>query len=114
MKLTKLTLGIVTLALGVASAASSYSINLASETWAGDTKLKAGEYKIQVEGNQAIFKHGKESITVPVTVEKAPNTYRYTSLEASNSKLDAIDLGGTNTKIVFAPVKSTGSTAAAQ
>lgn len=114
MTLTKLTLCLATLALGVASAASTYSITLTADTQAGNTKLKAGEYKVQVEGNQAIFKQGKTSTTIPVTVEKNATPYRFTSLESDASKLQAIDLGGTNWKIVFSPAQTTGSTTSAQ
>ena len=101
MKLTKLTLCFGTLVLGVASAASSYTINLSSDATAGSTQLKAGTYKLEVEGNQAIFKQGKATTTVPVTVEKAPTPFRYTSVDTRGSKLLEIDLHGTTTKLVF-------------
>ena len=112
MKLVKLSLGLATLALGVASAASSYKVTIPSDIWAGDTQLKAGDYKVQVEGNQATFTHGKETIKVSATVEKTATKNSDTSLEATGTKLQAIDIGGTMTKIVFAPGK--GGTAVAQ
>ena len=108
MKL-KLTLCLATLALGIASAASSYSVTLTSDMSAGTTQLKAGEYKIQVEGDQAIFKQGSATTPVPVTVEKNAKKFRYTTLETVDSKLQAIELGGTTTKLVVAPVKPTGT-----
>ena len=43
MKLFKLSLGLATLALGIASAASSYKVNIPADTWAGDTQIKAGD-----------------------------------------------------------------------
>ncbi len=70
MKLAKLSLGFATLALGVASAASSYKVTIPADIWAGDTQLKAGDYKVQVEGNQATFMLGKQTIQVPASVEK--------------------------------------------
>ena len=114
MKMTKLSLCLATVALGIASAASTYSIKLPSDTQAGTTQLKAGDYKVQVEGNQVIFKQGKESIQVPVTVEKNATRYQYTSLETESSNLSAIDLGGTNMKLVFSAAKAASSTSAAQ
>jgi hypothetical protein len=110
MKLFKLTLSLATLALGVASAASTYKVTIPSDTWAGDTQLKAGNYKVTVEGNQAVFTMGKQTVQVPATTETNTNKFSDTMLESSGTKLSAIDLGGTNTKIVF---KSTKSGAAA-
>ncbi len=108
MKLTKLTLCLATLALGVASAASSFSITLPSDTMVGDTHLKAGQYKLELQGNQAIFKQGKTTVQVPVTIEKASNKFRFTALETVDSKLNAIDLRGTDTKVVLSPSKDNG------
>src|SRR5690242_19900455 len=106
MKLTKVSLCLATLALGVASAASSYTVTITSNTRAGQTELTPGEYKIQVEGSQAVFTKGKTNIPVPVTVEKNATKFRYTMLETENSQLQSIDLGGTNMKLVVAPAKS--------
>jgi len=115
MKLTKLSLCVATLALGIASAASSYSIHLTSDLQAGATQLKAGDYKVQVQGSQAIFKQGKTTVQVPVTVETGNNTYRYTTMDADSTTLQAISLEGTKTKIVFvAGEKPTNEVAAAQ
>lgn len=114
MKLTKLTLCLATLAVGIASAATSYSITLVDPISAGDTQLKPGQYKVEVEGNQAIFKQGKTSITIPVAVEKNATKFRYTSVETVGSKLQAIDLGGTSTKLVPGPAKTTANTSVGQ
>ena len=108
MKL-KLALCLATLALGIASAASSYSVTLTSDISAGTTQLKAGTYKVEVEGNQAIFKQGKDTTQVPVSVEKNGTKFRYTTVQTVDSKLQAIELGGSNTKLVVAPVKPTGT-----
>jgi hypothetical protein len=112
MKLFKLSLGLATLALGVASAASGYKITIPADTWAGDTQLKAGDYKVMVEGNQATFVHGKQTVQVPVSVEKNASKPLDTTLETSGTKLTAIDFGGTTTKIVIKAGKS--GTAATQ
>jgi len=109
MTLSKLTLCLATLALGIASAAT-YPITLPSDLKAGNTQLKAGDYKVQLEGDQAVFKQGKETIQVPVTVEQNATTYRYTTMEASSSALQSITLGGTKTKLV---VKSAGKSGVA-
>ena len=112
MKLVKLSLGLATLALGVATAASAYKVTIPSDTWAGDTQLKAGDYKVTVEGNQATFKMGKQTVQVPVSMEQATSKFADTTLESSGTKLQAIDLGGTTTKIVIKAGK--GGSAVAQ
>src|SRR5487761_153234 len=112
MKFTKLLLSIATLGLGVASAASSYSVNLPSPTWVGGNQLKAGDYKVEVmSDNKVAFKSGKNVVEVPATVEKADKKYPYTTLDTTESKLQEIHVGGTTTKIVFksAPVATGGS-----
>lgn len=106
MKLGKLSLVFATVALGIASAASSYKVNIPSDIWAGDTQLKAGDYKVTVEGNMATFMKGKQTVQVPASVEKATVKVPETVLESSGTKLEAIDIGGTTTKIVIAPGKN--------
>lgn len=101
MKFIRFALGFTTFALAVATAASSYSVTLMDPTWVGQNQLKPGQYKVQVEGNKAVFKSGKNVVEVPATVEKNPQKYANTVLETSSSKLQEIHVGGTNTKIVF-------------
>ena len=111
MKL-KLLLCAATVALGIATtattyAASGYKVSLPEKMWVGSTELKPGDYRVEVNGNQATFKMGKDSIQVPATVETAPTKFNFTEIAASESKLQEIHVGGTNTKIVFgAPAKS--------
>jgi len=109
MKLTKVTLCLATLALGIASAASSYTITLLSDTKVGDAQLKPGQYKLTVEGNQATFTQGKNSTQVPVTVEQNAKKFSNTAVETIDSKVNAIDLGGTKTKLVISPAKTSAT-----
>ena len=109
MKLTRMIFCFATLVLGIASAASSYTVNLSYAASAGSKRLKPGTYKVQVEGNQVVFKQGKESISIPATVEKSANKFAYTSVDTMGSTLREIDLGGTNTKVVFQTSQSTSA-----
>lgn len=109
MKISQVTLCLATVALGIASAASSYNVVLPSDTTIGNTQLKAGEYKLTVEGSNAVFKQGKKTTQVPVSVEQNDSKFRYTAVETVDSKVKQIDLGGTNTKLVVSPSKSNGS-----
>lgn len=95
-----------TLALAVASAASNvYHVTLAQPASVGGKQLKAGEYKIQVEGNKAIIKSGKNVVEVPAKVETANRRFESTQVQiedvGSKPWVDEIRIGGTTTKIVF-------------
>jgi hypothetical protein len=79
MKFIKLTFGLTILALGIASAASSYSVRLNDSVSIGSTQLKAGEYKVEMVGDKAVFKIGKSVIEVPATLGKSDRMYPYTS-----------------------------------
>jgi hypothetical protein len=101
MKLIKLTLTLATFGLAVATAASSYTVSLNSPTWVGETKLNAGEYKLQIVGDKAIFKSGKTTAESPVTVGTNDKKFSLTSAQVLDSKIKEIDLGGTKTKLLF-------------
>jgi len=100
MKLTKLTLATLTLSAAFA-ASSHYGLTLSSPQWVGDKQLKAGDYKVEFAGDKAVFKAGKTVVEVPATLQKSDQKYAHTSYESLDSKMKEIDLGGTNTKIVF-------------
>ena len=93
--------GLATLALGVAGAASTYSVKFYQPVTIGTTELKAGDYKVEMQGDKAVFKNGKTSVEVPATLEKSNTKYNFTSFTTADSKVSEIDLGGTNSKIVF-------------
>lgn len=101
MKLFHLTVGLATLALGVASAASTYKLSLTNPTWVGDTQLKPGEYKVEVQNGQATFKGDKQSAQAAAVEEKSDKKYPYTSFESKDSKLNEVHFGGTNVKLVL-------------
>ena len=102
-----LIVGALTLSsLGIASA-KSFDIILGAPAMAGDTELKAGEYKLKVDGNQAIFTdtQSSKSFTVPVKVENGDHKFGQTSVETTSQKgmdsIQTIDLAGSNTKLEF-------------
>ena len=99
--------GALTLAsLGIASA-KSFDVTLAGPSMAGATELKAGEYKLTVEGSQATFFEANtgKSYTVPVKVENSPSKFAHTMIETSNANgmanIHVIDLAGSTTKLEF-------------
>jgi hypothetical protein len=108
MTLTKLTLGFATLALGILGAAS-YTLTVTDPVWVGNTQLKPGDYKVEVQGGQAIFKSGKQTVEAPAVEEKADKKFPYTSFDSVDSKIREIHLGGTTTtiKLMNAPDAAT-------
>ncbi len=99
----KLLIGFAVLAMGIASAASDYKVELAQATHVGATELKPGAYKVEVQGDKAVFKSGKEVVAQsPVKVENANKKYSETSVSTTGSKLESISIGGTTMKIVLA------------
>lgn len=101
MSLSKLTFAIGVLAFaGIVSAAS---LDLEQPAWVGQTELKAGHYKIDVQGDKAVFKNGKQTVEVPVTVDKGTKKFHETSVESSGTKIQTIHLGGTATSITMKP-----------
>lgn len=92
--------------LGIASA-KSYDIVIASPSMAGKAELKPGEYKLKIEGSQAVFTdvQSSKSWTVPVKVENGNQRFDATTIESKSEgdmgHIQAIDLGGSNTKLEF-------------
>ena len=101
MTFTRLAFGVVALALGVASAASSYKVKVDNTVFIGSTELKPGEYKVEMQGGKAMFKSGKTVIEVPATMGKSERSYPWTSLVTKGSQLQEIDFGGTTENMLF-------------
>jgi hypothetical protein len=102
-----LIVGALTLSsIGVASA-KSFDLVLSAPTLAGNTELKPGDYKLKVEGSQAIFTEAQssKSFTVPVKIETANRKFDQTVVESTNQNgmdnIQSIDLGGSTTKLEF-------------
>jgi hypothetical protein len=105
MKLSKLMLSFGTLALAIASAASSYHFSLFQPSVVAGKELKPGDYKVELNGDKAIIKAGKQSIEAAVKVESGTEKFSETSVRfnTANGKMTVqeIRLGGTTTKLVF-------------
>ena len=105
MKFPKIGLAFSVFTLGVALAASGHHVTVYNSVWIGSTELKPGEYNVQVENGKAVFKSKKDTVEVPAKMETANSKFPFTALNTDNTggkaKLNEIDLGGTNTKIVI-------------
>ena len=98
----KMLIGFAALGIGIASAGSAYKVEFAQATKVGGTELKAGAYKVEVQGDKAIFKSGKDVVAqTSATVENGKQKYSATAVSTKDSKLESIAVGGTTMKIVL-------------
>ena len=105
MKLSKLMLSFGTLALAIASAASSYHFSIFQASFVGGKELKPGDYKIELNGDKAMIKVGKQTLEAAVKVENGTEKFSETSVRYATADgkmtVQEIRLGGTSTKLVF-------------
>ena len=109
MKTNKLILsvGIAALSMVAFAAPKTYDVVFSKAVQAGTTELAPGEYKVALEGTNAIFTpaHTHNSLTVPVKVESSNQKYvanAIDTIKAGNKlQLKSIGLGGSKTKIEF-------------
>ena len=87
------------------ASAKTYSITLSSPADIGNTRLKSGEYKLELRGDSVLVKDGKMVSEFPVHVEnetrKFENTSITTSSQGGSNRIEEIRLGGTTVKLVF-------------
>ena len=87
--------------------AKSHHITLSEPTMAGSTLLPAGNYKVTLEGTNAVLLNvdKDKTYTAPVKVEseakKFDQTAVLTSSASGESRIQAIELGGSNEKLQF-------------
>ena len=99
--------GALTLSAVAIAGPKTYDVVLPSAAKAGNVQLAPGEYKVKVEGSNAIFMgaQSRESVTVPVKVENAGTKYSATALDTikqgDSLLITSIELGGSKTKLEF-------------
>lgn len=93
--------GFASVALAVASAATSYSVKFFDPVVINGSKLQPGEYKVEVDGNTATIRQGKTIAQAPVKVETSDEKYRTNVVRMDGPAVEEIHLGGTHTKLVF-------------
>jgi len=102
---------ILTATLAVASmsvaAAKSYEIVLSAPAKAANIRLDAGQYRMKMEGVNAVFTNTEtgKTFTAPAKVENAQKKFDYTAVETTKESdadhIKSIELGGTNTTVEF-------------
>jgi hypothetical protein len=93
--------GFATLALALASAATSYNVTFYQPVMINGSELKAGDYKLELKDKTAVLKQGKTSTEAPVTIEKDPQKHDRTAVRLKGMQVEEIRIGGTNTRVVF-------------
>src|ERR1700689_3143962 len=94
-------LGFASLALAVASAASSYNVTFYQPVMINGSELKEGDYKLELKDKTAVIKQGKTVTEVPVTIETDGQKYNRTAVRLNGMQVEEIHIGGTNKRVVF-------------
>ena len=91
----------------LAFASKSYEITLSAPTKAGSLQLKAGQYRLKVDGTTATFIGAEDakSATTTVKVVNSDKKFETTIVDASKdgdtAVIKDIELGGSKTKLEF-------------
>ena len=102
----KLFLSFATVALVIASAAGAGTkVTLFEKSYIGSEELKPGDYKIEVVGDKAMIKSGKQVVEATVKSETGNQKFDTTSVRYANGdgkyRVQEIRIGGTKTTLVF-------------
>ena len=93
------------LATALASA-KTYTITLTSRAQAGQTHLEPGEYRLRVDVSAVVLmdKSGQQ-VAATAKVEETGQKFDHSSVHVSETdgirRVESIQLGGTNFKVVF-------------
>ena len=83
-----------------------YTVTFFEPTTIGATQLKPGDYNFEVQNDKIVItQHGKQATEAPVKVETGDTKYSATSVryatDNGQNKLQEINVGGTNMKLLF-------------
>jgi len=109
----KILFAFATVALAAASAASNtFHVNIDQPTWVGGTQLKPGDYKVEIEGDKAVMKIGKNVIEVPAKIENADKKFDTTTTRVTTvnnrQSLKEIRVGGSTMRVLFTQSTAAG------
>jgi len=108
MKKSLLIFGFVSLSSLALAGTKSYEIVLETPAKAGALQLPAGDYKVKVDGAKAVFTDTRtnKSVSTDIKLKTADRKFSHTAVDSSKDgntdRIDAIELGGSNTEIDFA------------
>jgi hypothetical protein len=99
--------GVLALSTLSLASAKTYEISLAGPSKAGSITLKPGQYRLKVDGSNAIFTEVETSkqFTVPAKIQTSDKKFDDTRVDAQKDSgtdvIKDIELGGTKTKLEF-------------
>src|SRR5579862_2529991 len=94
-------LGFASIALVVASAATSYNVTFYQPVMVNGSELKPGDYKLELKDKTAVIKQGKTETEAPVKIENDGQKYQRTAVRLNGMQVEEIRIGGTSTRVVF-------------
>jgi len=105
-KKSLLFLGALALSAVAFAGTKSYEILLIAPAQAGTTQLAAGQYRVEVQGSNAVFTNVRShrSFVAPVkvaTTQKHDTTAVETKKDAGSEHITSIDLGGSSDTLQF-------------
>lgn len=106
MKKSLILAGALSLSAICFAGTKTYDVTLSAPARIGGTLLAAGEYKLQVQGPNAIFTDARhKTFTAPVKVSTTPKKNPYTAVDTApgqgSEKVTSIELGGSTTQLTF-------------
>jgi hypothetical protein len=100
----KLLLLFLTVAMMVVSAAT-YKVTLFRTSVVGGQELKAGDYRVIVDGDKAVISMGKQKVEAAARIETADTKFSSTVVryapDGDKMKIIEIRIGGTKQKLIF-------------
>lgn len=106
-KRLSLLVGVLALAALSFASTKTYTVSLTHAAKAGAQQLTAGDYRVKVDGANAVFTDVRtsKSVSVPVKIETGDKKFKFTAVDStqdgSAERINAIELGGSTTKIEF-------------
>src|ERR1035437_8742478 len=89
----------------IVASASTYNVTFFQPPVVAGTELKAGDYKVTIDGDKAIISMGKQKVEASAKMETVDSKFSSTSVryttEDGKMKIQEIRIGGTNQKVVF-------------
>lgn len=93
------------LALVAFAASKTFHVTFDTDGWIGATEVKAGDYKVTVDGDKAVMKSGKKVIEVPAKLETVGREFQVSAVVmkpvGNKQQITEIQIGGSKYRIVF-------------
>ncbi|MGO4884509.1 MAG: hypothetical protein ACLP59_27370 [Bryobacteraceae bacterium] len=87
------------------ASAKSFTVTFSEPAMVGATQLKAGDYKVEVQSDKVVLKHGHETAEAAIKAVTMEKKYDATSISMAKvngtNRLEEIEIGGTHTKLVL-------------